>query len=439
MAASFLPCTCKRERVGWCASFFLVIFYVVMLSPSFHFGSLCGVDASIIITHNTSSWAFDDVPALFGPHIPAGPSKAIKGLLQIASPNIDACSPLNNKPPLDPVSGSLLPFVILARRSALDDPDSCHFAQKVFNAEAVGAVAAIIYDDRYEPPYEMIRNRGDPDPHIPSTFVDLTSGLFMEKQISRNKPNTVRVDMYDDGYPASFFDSVGASFAAAFSAAAVTSLLFVMRSQSARRRRMANAAANNGADDAEDSEPLTMTRAAVCRLPCFAFGTTTACAAVAAAEAAATSETATAEEGGDVESGLDYEASDHATCAVCLEDYEPREQLRELPCKHRFHKSCIDQWLTTRRAMCPICKHDARRPLEEQTTAQDDNEETDATDDEGNDRSLFAVAEGAEEDESSSSVSGDDDDDERHSLSDVVVEDDDVPDDQQPLLAREHS
>ena len=30
-------------------------------------------------------------------------------------------------------------------------------------------------------------------------------------------------------------------------------------------------------------------------------------------------------------------------CAVCIENYRVDEVVRILPCKHRFHKSCIDQ------------------------------------------------------------------------------------------------
>lgn len=33
------------------------------------------------------------------------------------------------------------------------------------------------------------------------------------------------------------------------------------------------------------------------------------------------------------------------TCAVCLGDYEAGELVRVLPCKHYFHRECIDTWV----------------------------------------------------------------------------------------------
>lgn len=44
------------------------------------------------------------------------------------------------------------------------------------------------------------------------------------------------------------------------------------------------------------------------------------------------------------------------TCGICLEDFEPDEVLRILPCRHMFHCVCIDPWLLGRRRTCPTCK-----------------------------------------------------------------------------------
>lgn len=43
-------------------------------------------------------------------------------------------------------------------------------------------------------------------------------------------------------------------------------------------------------------------------------------------------------------------------CMVCLETFEQGEELRILPCIHRFHKVCIDRWLM-QRSECPTCKN----------------------------------------------------------------------------------
>lgn len=41
-------------------------------------------------------------------------------------------------------------------------------------------------------------------------------------------------------------------------------------------------------------------------------------------------------------------------CAVCMCDYEEGENVLVLPCKHMFHKDCIEQWLTKSSKNCPI-------------------------------------------------------------------------------------
>lgn len=44
------------------------------------------------------------------------------------------------------------------------------------------------------------------------------------------------------------------------------------------------------------------------------------------------------------------------SCVICLENLEHEDSVRGLLCGHVFHTECLDPWLTTKRACCPICR-----------------------------------------------------------------------------------
>jgi E3 ubiquitin-protein ligase RNF38/44 len=52
-------------------------------------------------------------------------------------------------------------------------------------------------------------------------------------------------------------------------------------------------------------------------------------------------------------------SEENKKCIICMTEYEPNEALKLLPCTHRFHAQCIEQWLKDH-SKCPICKKDAR-------------------------------------------------------------------------------
>ena len=43
-------------------------------------------------------------------------------------------------------------------------------------------------------------------------------------------------------------------------------------------------------------------------------------------------------------------------CAVCQSELERTDSVRMLPCRHCYHRECIDPWLTQRSRCCPTCR-----------------------------------------------------------------------------------
>jgi E3 ubiquitin-protein ligase RHA2 len=51
------------------------------------------------------------------------------------------------------------------------------------------------------------------------------------------------------------------------------------------------------------------------------------------------------------------EEEDAVECVFCLSCIEEGEEIRELKCRHLFHRSCLDRWLARAVApTCPLCR-----------------------------------------------------------------------------------
>lgn len=62
-------------------------------------------------------------------------------------------------------------------------------------------------------------------------------------------------------------------------------------------------------------------------------------------------------------------------CTICLDEFTPGVRVRELPCGHVFHSTCIARWLIERSAVCPLCKLDLyEEPVEDDDEDDDEDE-----------------------------------------------------------------
>jgi hypothetical protein len=59
-----------------------------------------------------------------------------------------------------------------------------------------------------------------------------------------------------------------------------------------------------------------------------------------------------------------YTSDEELHCSICIEDVTKDEYYKQLPCTHKFHTKCIDEWLE-RKKICPNCNtpSDVNEPL----------------------------------------------------------------------------
>ena len=56
------------------------------------------------------------------------------------------------------------------------------------------------------------------------------------------------------------------------------------------------------------------------------------------------------------------EQEKNTECVICLDDIET--EWRDLECRHRYHKSCIENWITIR-AKCPMCMKNIKEKIDD--------------------------------------------------------------------------
>ena len=61
-------------------------------------------------------------------------------------------------------------------------------------------------------------------------------------------------------------------------------------------------------------------------------------------------------------------------CAICLQKYKGVDIIKEFPCKHIFHKTCILRWIKSSNK-CPLCKYDITNDVKNYNEDDDDEEQ----------------------------------------------------------------
>ena len=72
-------------------------------------------------------------------------------------------------------------------------------------------------------------------------------------------------------------------------------------------------------------------------------------------EEAVSTEATSPQEANEAATGLGIDGTDNGlACSVCTEDFIKGQDLRVLPCNHKFHPECIDPWLLNVSGTCPL-------------------------------------------------------------------------------------
>ncbi|POO01583.1 Cdk-activating kinase assembly factor [Trema orientale] len=258
--------------------------------------------ASSTILLRSLSMSFTDLPAKFAAGIN---SSGVCGALHITDP-LNACSPLSNNQRSNKTNGIMIALIVRGE---------CAFEDKVRNAQNAGFRAAIVYDnqDKGNLVYMMI-NRENVSVH--AVFTSKKAGEILKEHAGEGE---CCIFPYNN-------ETAWTVLAISFISFLVILAILLVAIFTPRQWLTSRARSNL---------PKNVDAKLVEALPCFTFSSAHL---------------------NDCHAG--------ETCAICLEDYKDGETLKVLPCRHEFHTSCVDSWLTKWGTFCPVCKRDMRTKSE---------------------------------------------------------------------------
>ena len=335
------------------------------------------VTATLVVqTSNLTFEAFPDLQAYFGPPIP---DQGISGILVLADP-LHGCTPISE--PEFP-RGRRRPWVALLARTQGRD-DDCTFDIKVRHAEEAGAAAAIIFDDIYESLIIMAKPPTHPSPAIPSVFISQRSGEVLRRLYEPGKTQVMITPLADIVW----MSMILSAFSGFLAVSVVLSAFYLFRrepmglDEDEDDVERGGGGGNDGATAAtrrqQQRQQHGMSQEQLQLLPVIIHDPTEIAPSSddddddhvgtdttqqqqheerkrlrdPLAHASTTTSSTIVRKAGDTK----------RVCAICLEQYEPGDKLRQLPCSHRYHVGCVDPWLSSRKN-CPVCKHDATQRI----------------------------------------------------------------------------
>jgi len=203
-------------------------------------------------------------------------------------------NPLNACIPIQQPSNQSHPSVAVIERGG-----GCEFGEKVLNAQKAGFIAVIVFDNVAEDLIVMSSEKSGFS--IPSVFVSQASGELLKSARNGSSVALSTVPAVFPPYLITFITVVASGIV----------ILSVFMFYRYRRRHNFN-------------DPLLPILRPVDLV------------------------------------GVPYDPvkfKDSTQCCICLEEFNTESTVAELPCKHVFHKSCVEVWLT-QKSSCPLCKQD---------------------------------------------------------------------------------
>jgi E3 ubiquitin-protein ligase RNF13 len=274
----------------------------LMLNPTM---ALCEIQL-FNAPNSTDHYAqYDSMGAQFGDSIP---DEGLFGIVQLADP-VDACGHLNNTDIPEPSqegNRTIYPILLIKR-------GDCEFHEKILTAQTHGYMGAIVYDDKDGPLIPM-GSQSPSDIEISSVFTTKEAGEYFKSIITGKSALAEPKDLFVNITPDDMPPWPPTKFLLPFAMAVGSCLLIMLVSTVVKLVR-----------DWRKSRRGRLSRRKLNQLPVIKFN-------------------------------REQHAQVFECCAICLEDFKNGDKIRELPCKHGYHKSCIDPWLTSNRKVCPLCK-----------------------------------------------------------------------------------